>query len=239
MPMRIAVLQPSYLPWLGYFDQIARVDAFVFYDDVQYDRDGWRNRNRIKTTGPEGWQWLTVPVLLKGKHGAAIRDVQINNADTWKRKHLAAIGQWYRRAPFRDAVMPLFTELLEAEWSGLSDLCIEAVRRISAYLGIRTSFHRSSELGVEGDRVERLVKLCAHFQADEYLSGDSAENYIKPEAFSERGIRVMYQRYSHPVYPQLYGDFVSHLSIVDLLFNVGPDSLRTLCNEAARLPVRS
>lgn len=235
--MRIAVLQPSYLPWLGYFDQIARVDAFVFYDDVQYDRDGWRNRNRIKTETAEHWQWLTVPVLLKGKHGSKINEVEINNTEHWRRKHLAALSQWYRRTPFFKDVIGFFEDLYAREWKSLCELATTSVRELCALMGIRTPLHFSSGLGVAGERVERLVRLCEHFGADEYLTGDAAEDYLDPEAFAQKNIRIVYQRYHHPRYPQLYGEFVSHLSIVDLLFNSGPaSSLNLLCTEARTPP---
>jgi hypothetical protein len=235
--MRIAVLQPSYLPWLGYFDQIARVDAFVFYDDVQYDKDGWRNRNRIKTDSAEHWQWLTVPVLLKGKHGAKIHEVEINNTEHWRRKHLSAITQWYRRAPFFKELNGFFEEFYAREWKSLSDLATTSIREICGLMGIATPLHFSSKLGVTGEKVSRLVRLCEHFGADEYLTGDAAEDYLEPQAFAEKNIRIVYQRYKHPEYPQLYGPFLSHLSVVDVLFNCGPSSsLKVLCNEPRTAP---
>lgn len=222
--MRIAVLQPGYLPWIGGFDQIDRVDHFVFYDDVQYDKDGWRNRNRIKTD--RGAHWLTVPVRLKGKLGAKINEVEIDTADPWRRKHIKSLEQWYRKAPHFASEFGFFEEYLSQEWTSIAELAMEGTMRIARRLGIDTEFHTASALGIGGDKIERLIALCRRFGADEYLTGDAAEDYLDEAAFGD--IRVIYQKYVHPEYPQLHGPFVSHLSIVDLMFNCGPDSLRVL-----------
>lgn len=229
MSLRIAVLQPSYLPWLGYFDQIARVDAFVFYDDVQYDKNGWRNRNRIRTA--EGWQWLTVPVALTGSFGAPISEVEIVPGAPWARKHLAALAQWYSRTPWFDRYFPLLEEALSRPWERLAELDVHLTVELCRALGLPAVFYRSSELGVGGERSERLLRLCEHFGAREYLTGDAARDYLDVPSFEARGIEVHFQEYRHPTYPQRYEPFVSHLSVVDLLFNCGEESLSTLRNE--------
>ncbi len=221
--MRVVVLQPSYLPWLGYFDQIERADTFVFYDDVQYDKNSWRNRNRIKTS--QGGQWITVPVLTKHRFGANINEIEINNNTPWASKHLKMLAQNYSKGPYFKEYIGLFESIYSREWMKLADLDIELVESISKVLGINTEFVLSSELNVKGDRLERLMDICLKLGADRYLTGNSAKDYMDEEAFAARGIEVEYQDYRHPDYPQLYGEFVSHLSIVDLLFNCGPQSL--------------
>jgi hypothetical protein len=221
--MRVVVLQPSYLPWLGYFDQIDRADVFVFYDDVQYDKNGWRNRNRIKT--PQGWAWITVPVLTRERFGAAINEVEIDNRAPWARKHLKTLSQNYSRSPYYGEYIGLFEDIYFREWEKIADLNMALIKAITGALGTDVRFACSSELNLQGDRLGRLVEICLEFGADRYLTGDSARDYMDRKVFSARGIQVEYQNYRHPVYPQLYGEFISHLSIVDLLFNCGPESL--------------
>jgi hypothetical protein len=223
--MRLAVLQPSYLPWLGYFDQIDRVDVFVYYDDVQYDKNGWRNRNRIK--GPNGPVWLSVPVKHSGRGLQNINEVEMDGQG-WSRKHLRSLEQFYAKAPYGRDYMPGLVELLSRPWARLADLDIAVNDAIVRWLGLDTRIVRSSSLGIEGDRNERLIRICRHFAADRYLSGNAAKVYVDEAAFAEMGISVEWQDYSHPVYPQMHGPFVSHLSIIDLLMNAGPDSLAIL-----------
>lgn len=223
--MRLAVLQPSYLPWLGYFDQIDRVDVFVYYDDVQYDKNGWRNRNRVK--GPNGPAWLTVPVKHSGLGLQRICDAEIDG-DGWRQKHLRSIAQFYAKAPYADRYIPGLTELLGRSWDRLVDLDIAVNAAIIGWLGLSAEIVRSSTLDIAGDRNERLIGISRHFGANHYLSGNAAQSYVDLEAFTAAGIAVEWQNYSHPAYPQLHGDFVSHLSIIDLLMNVGPESLAVL-----------
>jgi len=224
--LRLVVLQPSYLPWLGYFDQMRRADVFVFYDDVQYDRESWRNRNRIKTR--EGWQWLTVPVRLGGRFGSAIVDVEIDERRDWRRKHLMTLAQSYARAPYLKRYLEGIERILLARGARLVDLNIELTRYLSDELGLTTRCLRSSELGVAGARSERLVDICRALQATHYLTGDAARSYLDETLFEEAGIRVEYHGYRHPSYSQLHGEFLPYMSVVDLLFNCGEDSLEVL-----------
>lgn len=224
--MRLAVLQPSYLPWLGYFDQIDRVDVFVYYDDVQYDKNGWRNRNRVK--GPNGPAWLTVPVKHSGRGLQRICDVEIDGAQNWAQKHLRSITQFYARAPYGSDYIPGLAELLSRAWTHLVDLDIAINEAIIQWLGLGTRVVRSSTLGIDGDRNERLIRICRHFGAGHYLSGNAAKVYVDLEAFAASGISVEWQDYEHPRYSQLHGAFVSHLSVIDLLMNAGPESLGIL-----------
>ena len=222
----VVIVQPSYLPWLGYFAQMWRSDVFVIYDDVQYDKHGWRNRNRIKT--PQGSQWLTVPVLHHGKGRPLISEVQIDNRQPWARRHLQAISQNYSKAPYFADYVPRFTEVLSRDWTRLVELDVAFLQILCDMLGLRRDVIRASSLGIEGAGAERLVDICRHLGAARFFEGAAGQDYIDSSLFTAAGITLEYQDYRHPVYPQLHGEFVSHLSVVDLLFNVGPQSLETL-----------
>jgi hypothetical protein len=230
----VVILQPSYLPWLGFFDQFDRSDVFVFYDDVQFDKNGWRNRNRIK--GPMGATWLTVPVRQSGRAGQAIMDVEIDQSRPWAVKHLRSLRQFYARSPFLGRYMDGIEEVLCRPWSRLVDLDIELSLRLCGMIGLDREVHRASALGIGGDRSSRLVNICRHFGATRYLSGMAAISYLQGDLFAEAGIEIQFQDYLHPVYPQQFGEFVSHLAVVDLLFNAGPDALRLIRAGAAALP---
>jgi WbqC-like protein len=232
----LVVVQPSYLPWLGYFDQIRRCDRFVFYDDVQFDKNGWRNRNRVKAAA--GPVWLTVPVRTGGRMGQAINEVEIANTIPWARKHLKTIGEAYARAPHCAAYLPALAGLLDRQWERLADLDISLIRLMCRWFGLSRPMARSSELGIEGDRNTRLLALCRHFGADTYLSGNAAQAYLDVEMFAAEGIRVEWQDFRHPEYPQRHGPFVSHLSALDLVLNVGEECAAVLAS-AARAVARS
>ena len=224
---RVAViLQPSYLPWLGYFAQLHRSDVFVFYDDVQFDKESWRNRNRIK--GPCGAQWLSVPVLTSGQNWPSNRDVRIDNSAPWRRKHLRSLEQHYARAPYFADYIPMFSELYERTWTYLIDLNVAAFYLMAEMIGIRRPIRFSSELQVGGGKVERLVNICRAIGADAFYEGAAGRAYIDHETFARGGVRLEYQEYRHPEYPQLHPPFVPYLSAVDLLFNCGPKSLEIL-----------
>lgn len=227
------ILQPSYLPWRGYFDLVHEADVFVFYDDVQYDKHGWRNRNRIKTSS--GTQWLTVPVLSKGNvsAGVTIKDVGIAWTQDWAKKHLSTIRQAYARAPFFKDVLPLVEGLFSKRHERLVDLTVETTIALAEALGItRTRFVRSSELGIEGGKTERLVRLCRHLGADRYLSGPSARDYIEASLFADAGIALDYKAYDYPEYEQLHPPYDPQVSILDLLFMKGPDAPRFIWGDA-------
>jgi len=220
----LCVLQPGYIPWLGFFDQMARSDIFVFYDDVQFDKNGWRNRNRVKS--PQGPHWLTVPV--RGGLGQVILDVRIDDAQPWARKHLSTVRHFYGRAPHLPAYLPELEELLLRPWSHLVDLDLAVVALLCRWLGLERETYRSSQLGVGGERSDRLLALCRHFGCDRYLSGDAARSYLDIAAFAEAGVEVEWQNYHHPVYGQLHGAFVPYLSTLDLILNHGGRSLDIL-----------
>ena len=224
--MRVGILQPSYLPWLGYFEQISRVDKFVLYDDVQYDKHGWRNRNRIKTAN--GVQWLTVPVHFSLTDASRLCDIEIDQRKAWSRKHLNSIRQNYSRAPYFDQYFPMFDEVFSQKWTSLVSLNVAFLRRFSEALGIQTEFVFSSTIANSGDKCQRLINICKMLKADVFYEGAAGKNYIDENLFREEGIKVEYQNYQHPIYPQLYGEFVSHLSIIDVLFNCGQETSRII-----------
>jgi len=225
--MVIGILQPGYLPWLGFFEQLYRSDVFVILDDVQYDKQGWRNRNRIKTAN--GVQWLTVPVLVNFSQKPLICEVKIDNKPNWRKKHLETLRQSYAKAPFYRDYIELFQETYSRSWEYLVDLDMHFIEILAVRLGLKDKkIVRSSNLDVGAGRIDRLVGICRAFQADVFYEGASGRNYIDEERFVRAGIKVEYQDYRHPGYRQLHEGFVPNLSVVDLLFNHGPESLSIL-----------
>lgn len=228
--MRIGILQPGYLPWLGFFEQLYKSDAFVIYDDVQFDKNGWRNRNRIKTAN--GVQWLTVPVHVKFDEHPLVKDVLIDNSQNWKNKHLLSIKYNYAKAEFYNDYIGIFEEAFAKEWQNLIDLDMYFINKIAESLGVDTKkIVKSSTLNIQGERIERLINICKFFKVDTFYEGAAGKNYIKMSDFEKQGIKVEFQDYKHPIYKQLYGDFVPHLSVIDLLFNEGQRSLAILLNQ--------
>ncbi len=225
--MMIGILQPGYLPWLGFFEQMYRSDVFVIYDDVQYDKEGWRNRNRIKTA--RGVHWLTVPVLIKFTERPLVKEVKINNQPNWRKKHLFSIKQNYSKTRFYGDYIHIFEDAYLKEWDYLVDLDIFFITKFAECLGMSNKrIIRSSTLDIRGDRLERLVNICKHFGADTFYEGASGKNYVNEDVFLGHGVKVEFQDYHHPVYNQLYGEFVPNLSVIDLLFNHGTESLSIL-----------
>lgn len=227
----LCVLQPGYLPWLGFFDQMRRSDVFVVYDDVQYDKHGWRNRNRIKS--PKGPHWLTVPVRHKGLGWPKINEVEIDNQTPWAKKHIGTIRQFYGKAPYVHQYLPMLEELLLKPWALLVELNLAVTLMMCDWLGLQRRIVRSSSLAIEGAQSERLYKLCEHFGASRYLSGDSAKNYLDLDLFNRNNVSVVWQQYQHPVYPQQHGEFVPFLSALDLVLNCGPESSEVLVQRSA------
>lgn len=221
--LQLGILQPGYLPWLGFFDQMSRNDVFVFYDDVQFDKHGWRNRNRIKS--PAGPHWLAVPVRHKGLGKQSILEVEIDNSQPWTRKHIGTMRQLYAGAPYLGRYLPELEELLNHHWERLVDLDLAVIELMCAWLGLHCRTVRSSELGVHGERSERLLKICQHFGAERYLTGTAGKTYLDTELFLRNGVEVQWQDYQHPAYPQQHGEFVPYLSTLDLVFNCGDESL--------------
>jgi len=225
--MKCVILQPSYIPWRGYFHQIWKADLFVFYDDAQYDKNGWRNRNRIKTS--QGLQWLTIPVHTKGSvpESTPINKIKISWEKPWPLHHWRGIQFAYRNAPFFSQYEHYFSEIFSRKPELLADFTIETTIEISRMLGIdHTQFIRSSELhNIDGTRTDRLISILERVGADYYISGPSAKDYIEDEKFESAGIKLEYMNYDYPDYEQLHPPFEAQVSIIDLLFMQGRNSL--------------
>jgi hypothetical protein len=218
--MKAAILQPAYLPWIGFFGLIDLVSIFVIYDDVQFTKQSWQQRNRIKTAS--GWIWLTVPVFQK--FGQLITQVLINNDLKWAEKHWKSISYNYSRsAHFKDH-SSILKDLYEQRWDRLLDLNIALITLICDFLDIRAEFVTSSELKAPGEKTDRLVSMLDQLGADEYISGPRAKSYLELEKFKESGITVCWYEFTHPMYSQLFGKFIPYLSTIDLMFNAGKAS---------------
>ncbi len=222
---KVAILQSNYIPWKGYFDLIAAVDEFILYDDMQYTRRDWRNRNQIKT--PQGLQWLTVPVLVKGKYHQKIRDTEIDGLD-WGLLHWKTLAQNYRRAPHFNEIAEWLEPLyLKESYTHLSQLNRRFIEVICDYLGIKTVISNSWDYILLDDKTKRLADICVQANGTEYISGPSARNYIEEHVFAELGITLTWFDYSgYPEYSQLWGEFIHEVSILDLLFSCGKEAPR-------------
>ena len=222
---KVAILQSNYIPWKGYFDLIGSVDEFILYDDMQYTRRDWRNRNQIKT--PQGVQWLTVPVRVKGKYDQKIRDTEIDGGD-WATAHWKALAQNYARAPhFADIAAWLEPLYLATSYTHLSELNRRFIEAVCAFLRIDTVISDSSDYTLVEGKTERLADLCAQAGGTEYVSGPSARDYVDESVFERSGIQLTWFDYAgYPEYPQLWGEFAHGVTVLDLLFNCGKDAGR-------------
>ena len=217
----VAILQSNYIPWKGYFDIIASVDEFVIYDDMQYTKNDWRNRNKIKT--PKGAEWISVPV---GQDiSRRIRDVEITDS-RWQKKHWKTIEANYRRAPHFDEVADWLSPLyLRENYKNLSSLNRTLIEKICNYLGIKVKISNSWDYELSEGKTERLVDLCKQAGASHYVSGPAAKGYIDEECFLKGNVKILWFDYEgYPEYPQLWGEFSHFVSVIDLLFNCGKDS---------------
>ena len=219
--MRVAAIQSSFIPWRGYFDFIASVDVFVFLDDVQYSKNGWRNRNRIKT--PQGSRWITVPVRHRNI-AQLIVDTEIDDRKDWRDSHMRLWHENYGTAPYYRDVLELLGDLERDTVDTISKLNIALARRIAGNLQIGTRTMLSSDLRPSGTKTARLVDLLKKLHATTYLSGPSADAYLDKDAFRRNGIRLEYKSYDYNPYPQLWGPFEGAVTVLDLIANCGPDA---------------
>jgi hypothetical protein len=219
----IAMVQSNYIPWKGYFDLIAAVDEFILLDNLQYTRRDWRNRNQIKT--PQGLQWLTVPVKVKGKYHQTIRETEIEGVD-WARSHWKSLCHHYRRAKYFNAIaQELEPFYLQNEYIYLSQLNRTLIEWVCSRLGIKTVISNGWDYQMVDDKNERITNLCCQAGGSEYISGPSARCYIEETAFADRNIKLTWFDYEcYREYPQLWGDFRHAVSILDLLFNCGDEA---------------
>jgi hypothetical protein len=232
---RIAISQSNYIPWKGYFDFINSVDEFVLYDDAQFTRRDWRNRNLIKTAA--GPKWLTIPVQVKGRFTQKVNETAIAGAD-WPNRHWRSIALNYARAAhFHDYGAEIEKLYAARPETLLSEVNFRFITGICRLLGIRTRFRWSSDFELQGDRSERLVNICRQAGADVYVSGPAARDYLDDAKFARSGIRVVWMDYErYPAYRQLYGDFQHGVSIVDLLLNEGPRAQTFMKSFGAHAP---
>jgi hypothetical protein len=225
--MTCAIIQPSYIPWRGFFHQIQKSDVFIFYDDVQYDKHGWRNRNRLKF--PTGVQWLTIPVNAKGNvtEHIAINQVRVLWDRPWHRNHRQTIYFGYSKAPYYRKYAPLLDQFYCQKPEFLADFTVDTTITLARELGIeKTRFLRSSTLSATGAKSDRLLEIMVPLGVTHYISGPAARAYLELDKFAAAGITVEFMQYDYPEYQQLYGTFDPQVSILDLLMMTGPDAPR-------------
>lgn len=218
--MILTAHQPAYLPWLGFFHKIMISDVFVILDNVQFQKNYFINRNKIKTT--QGDAWLTVPVLTSGHLEKTICDMQINTKTKWRKKHWKSIEIHYKKAPYFMDYKDYFESLYNKNWINLFELLNESMIFFINELKIDTEIYLQSQLGFKKKKQELILEMCDYFNSDLFVFGRDGKRYVDPDYFKENNRKIYFQEYNHPIYPQQFGDFISHLSIIDLLFNVGP-----------------
>jgi hypothetical protein len=225
--MIVTVHQPEHLPWIGFFDKMRRADVFVLLDTTQFAKDDFQNRNRIKTE--KGSAWLTVPVFKSGRSEQRILDVEITNDRKWQNRCWSLLDRSYRDAPFFGEHRRFFQDLYARKWDRLVDLNLIIIEYLAEKLGLKAKLLKASGLGIhERGATEVNLRISRALGAEVYLSGKLGREYLDEAPFADSGIRVVYQDFRHPVYPQLWGDFVPNLSSIDLLFNCGDSSLEVI-----------
>jgi hypothetical protein len=221
----VAIHQPQYLPWLGYFDKLDRADVFCLLDTVQYKKNEFQNRNRIKTS--QGWQWLTVPVTYRFPQ--RIGEVGLNQTVDWQRKHLQALRIHYGKAPYFETYIERFEKFYQESQKLLVEVNVGCIQLLLELLGLERKLVLASTLAVRTeDPTLRLVEICQALGGDTYLSGKDGAKYMDLDTFHRHQIDLVLQEFHHPEYSQCYGPFEPNLSIVDLLFNCGPESVATI-----------
>ena len=230
--MKLAIMQPTYIPWAGYFNLISQADAFVLLDDVQFAAHSWQQRNRILFNGEV--HTLTVSVLVKGRPEQLIREVQTDETQKWRQKHLSILRQAYTRHSHGKAVIALVESILKSKTLSLSDINAELIAAFCREMGFNENFARSTQLSAGGSKSTHVLEICRHFAADTYLSAAGSREYIEEEGvLAAAGINVLYQDFAAAPYPQLgTAEFVSHLSIVDVAANLGFDGAREYVNSS-------
>jgi hypothetical protein len=235
--MRVAIMQPGYLPWLGFFELMQNCDLFVVLDDVQYTKRDWRSRNRIRTK--EGWMWLTVPVLVKNKSGQHIRDTKVNNDCPWKEKHLKSLkGNYSKACYFNDCIEEL-ESIYRKDWVFLLDLDMEIILFLAHHFAIKTNITLASSLDIHGlGGNAHILEICRKLGANELYDSAGAKPFIDLNLFENANIKVVFQEYRHPVYMQMHQPFLPHMSAIDLLFNAGANGRALIIKggEGACLP---
>ena len=234
------VMQPTYLPWLGYFDLIDQADVFVFYNDVQYVKQSWQSRNRIITAN--GVIYISVPVL-KMNIGTKIEEIEIDNRKPWKKKLLKTLFYTYQKTPFFKTIYPFFKDFFSTDYQLLSELNISLIKSISSKMYIDTKFYNSSQLSSKKNKKDaRLVDISKELQCDSYLSTLGSASYIEAISnggeFLKKGIDLYYHNFNHPKYNQLNKNFEPYMSIVDLLFNEGFENSLMIIKKGRKKPMK-
>lgn len=224
----VCIHQPDFLPYLGFFDRLLKSHLFVILDDAQFLRRGWHHRDKIKTA--QGICWLTVPVQKKGNYRQLIKDTKIDNHTNWKRKHLLTIEMNYKNAPNFDRFFGDLQHIYNKPFDYLIDFNLELLQWILKILKISISIVFASSTGVTSTRTFRLLDIVEHFEGTAYLSGIGAKAYLKEHLFVERNMTLIWQDFKHPIYPQLHGEFVPNLSVLDCLLNCGETCKELLTN---------
>lgn len=226
---RVAIMQPTYLPWLGYFGLMQSVDLYIVLDTVQFAKRSWQQRNQIKTMN--GPLWLSVPVLTKGKREQLIHEVEIDYSQDFPRSHLKTLEMNYRKSAYFDTLSPQLFAILEADKKYLAELTTDLILWIREVLGITTPIRFASEFDVSGAKADLLASLCEQAGASEYISPPGSKDYLdESDAFTKRNIPLRYFNFRHPEYSQRHGEFLSNMSVIDLLFNSGPESISLIKN---------
>jgi len=222
----VSIRQPGYLPFSGFFKKIQSSDVFVFLDDVQFEKNDWDNRNKIRTSN--GSMWLTIPVMHK--FGQRLNEVKIDNNKNWNRKHLNALKLNYSNAPFFSKYWGKIESILEQRWEVLIDLNYSLIDYFISELNLPNKTIKSSDLKINASGSEKLLKICQKLNTSIYLSGELGKNYLNEKIFANANIKIIYEKFEHPTYNQIYGKFIPNMSIIDLLFNEGPNALEIIKN---------
>src|ERR1700722_276717 len=232
--MIVSINKPAYLPWLGYFHRIAVADAHIVLDHVQFEKNSFTNRNKIRMR--EGWCWLTVPVRTAGKFGdLPITALEIAADRPWAPKHWDALRMNYSKAPFFSHHAAFFEDIYARPWERLADLTREITLYLLEAFGIGTKLYFGSQMNASGKKDELVLNLCRELEATVYLSGPLGRNYLHEELFREHKIAIRYDDYHHPTYSQVYPDFEPYMAAIDLLFNAGPGSREILLKNQERI----
>lgn len=220
----VSIHQPGYLPWLGFFKKISSADIFVLLDDVQYEKNGWQNRNKIRTK--DGDMWLTVPI--NSKFETNLKDVKIDLSSNWQKKHEKAIYLNYVKAKNFNVYWNDFKKIYDSKFEYLVELNVEIIQLLLDKFNIKTKIVFSSEFGISAHSSKKLLEICKHLDADEYLSGIAGKEYLVEDEFIENKIQVKYQNFQHPIYEQVYYPFYPNMAAIDLLYNEGKNAEKVL-----------
>lgn len=224
--MILTAHQPVYLPWLGLFHKIALAETFVYFDQVQYLPKDWMNRNKIRTKS--GSIWLTVPVLRKGYRDLKTSEIEINNSIDWQKKHFRSISLNYKKSPYFENYIPFFEDVYSRKWKFLGELNEYMLKWFLDELGIKVNFLNANDFKFQGEKSSLILNMCKELNASTYIFGMLGKDYADMQEFEKNNIGLIFQNYNHPKYSQLYREFISHMSVIDLLFNHGPKSLEII-----------